>query len=139
MEKYHSPYLLRSLTSQRECIITGKKKSSKTVICKHCTHQNRKLEGKALQNQGVIEILDSKEPKAVAQKSQFTYNFENTSPHLHLQTANRTRLLQHSLLQKIGFNRKDRFTMDGQKLINFFVCNPYDRNRREPLITIVGG
>lgn len=67
MKKQHSPGLLRILTSQEK-----HKTEEKKVILYDSKHQNGKVEGESHQNQGIMEILHSKDQKEVIQKFQFT-------------------------------------------------------------------
>lgn len=62
MKKQHSPGFLRVLTSHGKYKTKGKK-----VFLYDSKHQNGEVEGESHQNQGIMEILHSKEQKEVAQ------------------------------------------------------------------------
>lgn len=100
---------LRSLN--RWYIITRKKKQKENALKLHCKQQNGKLDGKILQNQGVMEIPDSTEPTA---KTQFTENVGVVFLHTcQMWTVYRIRQLQNSQCF-IFWN--DRFTANKQIL-----------------------
>lgn len=106
----------RSLS--RQYINTRNKKRKENALKLLCKQQNGKLDGKILQNQGVMEIPDSKEPTA---KTQFTYKVGAVLLRTcQMWTVYRIRQLQHSqcfIFWRQRFTANRNSTDSGKTLI----------------------